>query len=93
MKDRIKDTIKARYGGYHVRKSKSDESKRLIMDGTVPLVVATMRSMDDYIDELENESNECAVSYAVFTTIKGNQFIYWGDLEAEEEYLTKVESK
>lgn len=93
MKDRIKDTIKARYGGYHVRKSKFDESKRLIMDGNVPLVVATMRSMEDYIDEVEKESNECAVFYEAFTTIKGNRFIYWGDLEAEEEYLTKVESK
>ena len=90
MKDRIKDTIKARYGGYHVRKSKFDESKRLIMDGTVPLVVATMRSMEDYIDEVENESNECAIFYEAF---KGKQFIYWGDLEAEEEYLTKIEGK
>lgn len=46
--------------------------------------------MEDYIDEYKNDGNECAVKYEVFTTIHGNQFIYWGCLETSEDYITKV---
>lgn len=27
----------------------------------------------------------------VFTTVKGNQFIYWRDEKSDEDFITKVE--
>ena len=46
--------------------------------------------MGDYIEEVVNGNNECAVKFEVFTTRKGNQFIYWGDTETGEDFITKV---
>ena len=85
----MRNTIKAKIG-YTVRKSKSMENFRAVFDGEELLFVGDLRSMEDYIDEYKNGGNECAVKYEVFTTIHGNQFIYWGCLETSEDYITKV---
>lgn len=89
----MKDTIKANVG-YTVKHFTLPLNPRgdkvCVMDGIHCILKAQERSMEDYIDEYKNGNNECAVKFEVFTTIKGNQFIYWGDLETGEDFVTKV---
>ena len=84
----MKDTIKAEFG-YTVG-HKAGCNRAVVRDGREVLFVAEIRSMEDYVDEVKNGNNECAVMFEVFTTVKGNQFIYWADLEADEDYITRV---
>ena len=49
---------------------------------------ARIKTMQDHIEEMEG--NECYHVCEVFTTIKGNQFIYTRDEEIDEDYLVKV---
>lgn len=44
---------------------------------------------EDYLEE--KEGNECFNLCEVFTTQKGNQYIYWRDEEIDEDRITKVE--
>lgn len=86
----MKDTIKARYG-YRVVKDRNfftGEEEYLICDGCHWLFTAHKRSYDDYKDEERN--NEMFRRCEVFTTIKGNQYIYWRDNEIDAGYITKV---
>ena len=89
----MKNTIKAK-DGYVVRHTRYPLNPRgdkvYVLDGEHLLFKAKERSMDDYIDEYKDGNNECAVKYEVFTTVKGNQFIYWGDTETGEDFITKV---
>lgn len=93
----MKDTIKAK-NGYTVKQcikkgqanTQSIPIYGKVFDGDKLLFIAQYRSLDDYNDECKNKSNECAVKYEIFTTVKGNQFIYWGDEETGEDFLTKV---
>lgn len=87
----MRNTITAKVG-YRVKKSKANEKLRAVYDGENLLFVGELRSMEDYIDEYKNGNNECAVKYEVFTTINGNQFIYWGCTETGEDFITKVEA-
>ena len=86
----MKDTIKSK-DGYHVRKVRNiftgTEGYR-IDDGGNPLFVAQKRSYNEYQDEMCN--NERFSQCEVFTTVKGNQFIYWRDEEIDADYITKV---
>ena len=50
--------------------------------------MAQKRSYEDYKDE--ERQNEMFRRYEVFTTVKGNQFIYWRDEEIDADYITKV---
>lgn len=72
----MKDTIKAK-DEYHVRKVRNivtgAEGYR-IDDGANPLFVAQKCSYNDY--QYEKRNNECFHECEVFTTVKGNQFIY-----------------
>lgn len=86
----MKDTIKSKNGFSVVHKPKTPENIRYIKDGSTYLFRAVLRTMEDYIDEYINGNNECAVKCEVFTTIKGNQFIYWTDTETGEDFITKV---
>lgn len=86
----MKDTIKAK-DGYHVRKVRSiitGAEGYLIDDGDNPLFLAQKRSYNEYQDEMRD--NECFSQCEVFTTVKGNQFIYWRDEEIDVDYITKV---
>lgn len=86
----MRDTIKAK-DGYHIVKIKNiitGEEGWRIDDGCTPLFVAQKRSYEDYQDE--KRQNECFNQCEVFTTVKGNQFIYWRDDEINEDYITKV---
>lgn len=82
----MKDTIKAKYG-YRVIKVKGKEDY-YINDGWVNLFRAQKRSYEDYMDE--KRQNEMFRRCEVFTTVKGNQFIYWRDEEIDTDYITKV---
>ena len=86
----MRNTIKAK-DGYRVVKVKNiitGEEEYRIDDGCNPLVVAQMRSYEDYKDE--ERQNEMFRRCEVFTTVDGNQFIYWRDEETDEDYITKV---
>lgn len=86
----MRNTIKAK-DGYRVVKVKNiitGEEAYRIDDGCNPLFVAQMRSYEDYKDE--ERQNEMFRRYEVFTTVKGNQFIYWRDEETNADYITKV---
>lgn len=86
----MKDTItpKEFYSVKLVRNLITGEELRRIDDGVNPLFVAKERTMDEYLDESFN--NECFERMEVFTTRKGNQFIYWRDNEIDADYITKV---
>lgn len=60
----------------------------MVLDGDEPIMVACLRSFDDYTAELKG--NECFHFCERFTTRKGNQFIYWRDEETDTDYITKV---
>lgn len=83
----MRDTIKAK-DGYHVVKVRNivtGEEGYRIDDGCNPIFVAQKRSYEDYKDE--ERQNEM---FRRFTTVKGNQFIYWRDEEIDADYITKV---
>lgn len=86
----MRDTIKAK-DGYHVVKVRNiatGEEGYRIDDGCNPLFVAQKRSYEDYQDE--KQQNECFNQCEVFSTVRGNQFIYWRDEEIDADYITKV---
>ena len=86
----MKDTIKAK-DGYRVVKVKSivtGAERYRIDDGNNPLFVAQKCSYADY--QYEKRNNECFHECEVFTTVKGNQFIYWRDEEIDADYITRV---
>lgn len=86
----MRNTIKPK-DGYHVKKVKlidTGEVRYRIDDGEQPLLIAKKRSWDDYLDE--KEGNECFHMCEVFTTVKGNQYIYWRDEEIDADYITRV---
>ena len=84
----MKDTIKARtgYRVIPVINKRTGEKFSIINDGEIPLFIAKKRSFEDY--ECEMSNNEAATC-EIFTTVKGNQFIYWRD-EIDENYITRV---
>ena len=87
----MRDTIKAKYG-YRVRKVVNigtGEYGYRVYDGSNPLFVAGKRSYSEYKDDERN--NEMFHFCEAFTTVKGNQFIYWRDEEIDADYITKVE--
>lgn len=87
----MRNTIKSR-DGYHVRKVVNivtgEEGVR-VDDGGTPLFVARKRPYSEYQDD--KRQNEAFRFCEVFTTVKGNQFIYWRDEEIDADYITKVE--
>ena len=85
----MRNTIKAKVG-YIVKRRKSDPTQVRVYDGEDFLFEGEMRSYEDYVEEVVNEGNEMAVKYEVFTTTKGNQFVYWRDEEADWDLITKV---
>lgn len=89
----MKDTIKAKYG-YTVTKVKNimtGETAYIIRDGSKNLFIAQKVSEEDY--KAEKEQNEAYYFCETFTTIEGDQFIYWRDNELDEDYITQITSK
>ena len=86
----MRNTIKAK-NGYIVKQRKLDPTQVRVYDGEVFLFEGERRSYEDYVEEVVNEGNEMARKCEVFTTTKGNQFIYWRDEEADWDLITKIE--
>ncbi len=86
----MKDTVRAK-DGYRVKpviNAGTPAWMYRVYDGARPLFVAEKRSCADYREE--KGGNECFRRCEVFTTVKGNQFIYWRDEETDADYITKV---
>ena len=62
---------------------------RVVADGEDVIMFALLVSYADYLEE--KEGNECFHLCEVFTTRKGNQYIYWRDEEIDEDRITLVE--
>ena len=90
----MKDTIRAKTGYRLVTasqlKERYGEGIRILKDGDEPIMVCYIRSYADYVDE--KRQNECFCEYEVFTTQKGNQYIYWRDEEIDRDFITKIKS-
>lgn len=86
----MRDTIKAKdnYQVVKVRNIITGEEGYRVDDGAQPLFVAQRRSWEDFQDE--KRQNECFHQCEVFTTAKGNQFVYWRDEEIDADYISKV---
>lgn len=96
----MKDTVKAKNYYRVLKYSESSESVKgksnkelgvLLLDGDVILFSARLRPMEDFFYEVVEGNNEHAYYHDVFTTRKGNQFIYWEDKKTLEDFLTRVE--
>ena len=85
----MRDTITANVG-YVVRHLKNNPDTIRLYDGDELLFQGTLRTYEDYVDECVCGNDETAVQYEVFTTVKGNQFVYWRSEEFDEDYLTKI---
>ena len=85
----MRDTIIANVG-YVVRHLKNNPDTIRLYDGDELLFQGTLRTYEDYVDECVRGNDETAVQYEVFTTVKGNQFVYWRSEEFDEDYLTKI---
>lgn len=91
----MKDTIKAQKG-FTVSIVKDEETGKhyaIVIDGAKCVYTAEMRSMADYIDEVEHGGNESAKLFEKFTTVKGDRYVAWSDVEAGEDYLTYVAAR
>lgn len=86
----MKDTIKAN-DFYHVHNRVNVKGLPVaeVFDGDKFLFEAERKFYSDYKDE--KDGNECFVFHEVFTTRKGNQFIYWGDTELDADYISLIE--
>lgn len=91
----MRNTITAKVGytvGYTVKNNYHDirtgQKVRVLFDGDVMIMGGHIKTMQDHIKEMEQ--NECYHVCEIFTTIKGNQFIYTRDEELDEDYLVKV---
>lgn len=88
----MKVTINAKTG-YIVRKIRSHDllsQYAVLIDGKQVIMLAKIRSMDEYNHEVTEGGNECARFCECFKTIHENTFIYWRDEETDEDFLTKV---
>lgn len=89
----MRDTIKAKIG-YSLWTARDPETNekvdgyRILCDGDEAVMLAKLAKWDEYL--YNKDENECFNLCEVFTTQKGNQFIYWRDEEIDQDYLTKV---
>ena len=86
----MKNTITAKTG-YRVRwatNTTTGEKFALVYDGEEKIMCAVACSMAELTAELQD--NECFHICEVFTTMKGNQFIYARDEEMDVDFVAKV---
>lgn len=86
----MKNTITAKVGYWIGRQSNLDKSSnhRVLLDGQNVIMLCELKPYEIYKEEAKE--NECFEKCEVFTTQKGNQYIYWRDNELDEDYITKV---
>lgn len=100
-KFKFKETIKAQecYRVIKIEKVKAEQLPLtvtdlhdvVLVDGNTFIMGAELKSFEVFKDWYINGGCETARLYEMFITKKGNKFIYWGDSEADEDYLTKYE--
>lgn len=76
------------YRVIRVRNEVTGEECLRVYDGDMPLFVASERSFVDF--QYQMQYSKCFMLYAVFATVKGNQFIYWRDEDIDADYITKI---
>lgn len=89
----MRNTIKAKEG-YICRKIRNkitSEERYVVYDGSKFVMEACSADYDTYLYNYSYNEEFCL--FEVFTTVKGNQFIYWYDKETLEDFLTKVPNK
>lgn len=86
----MKNTITAKVGYWIGKMPNQDkmDKHRVLLDGQEVVMLCELKSYDIYKEEAKD--NECFEKCDVFTTQKGNQYIYWRDNELDEDYITKV---
>lgn len=87
----LKDTVRARYG-YEVRSARcliTDEKRLQVTDGPNVINVCSIRTVDDYY---EAERDGSAACHEIFTTVKGNRFLYWEDADYKG-YLAQLQKE
>ena len=83
-----KDTIIAKEG-YKIRFSKNKLKNVIyLFDGENLIMIAEVMELNEF--EYELLENECFGVCEVFTTLKGDKYIYCRDEEADIDYLVKV---
>lgn len=83
-----KDTIRAKEG-YKIRFSKNKlKNVKYLFDGENLIMIAEVMELNEFEKELSE--NECFGVCEVFTTLKGNKYIYCRDEEADIDYLVEV---
>lgn len=60
-----------------------------LFSGGALIMVAEERTIEEFAKE--KQCNECFAFFEIFTTMRGNQFIYWGDTECGKDYLTRID--
>lgn len=86
----MKNTITAKVGywiGKIPNQDKTD-NRRVLLDGQNVVMLCELMPYELYKEEASD--NECFEKCEVFTTQKGNQYIYWRDNELDKDYITKV---
>lgn len=101
----MKDTIKAKVGYrvltprpgfplYDMATFNFDEvdapNVRVVTDGEEVIMFAILTPYDDYLEE--RKQNETFNLCEVFTTRKGNQYVYWRNEEYGEDHITPCEA-
>ena len=84
------DTIMAKNGYriYNGRDKRDGRLMRLLKDGENDIMIAYDMTIDEH--NINMRENECYHICEIFTTIRGNRFIYARDEESDEDYLIKV---
>ncbi len=81
----MKNTIKAE-SAYIIRNRKNNI--KLLFDGDTFIMIAHSIDLDEHKTQLRE--NEMYHVCEIFTTKKGNQFIYARDEESDEDFLIKI---
>lgn len=88
MKNTIKPKVCYWIGSNKEIKEKFGNNAKALMDGQKVVMICYLKTLEEY--EENKKDNECFNKLEVFTTQKGNQYIYWRDEELDEDYITKV---
>ena len=100
----MKDTIKAKVG-YRLAKFKPerygqavlpngehyliDKETRVLIDGGEIVMICQIIPTEEC--NYQKRSNECFYFQERFTTISGNHFEYYSDIETGEDFLVKIQ--
>lgn len=64
-----------------------------LLDGGLFVMTAQLKSFEEFKEEYLEGGNDSAELMEMFTTNKGNKYIYWRDNASDEDFLTKYEDQ